>query len=108
MTAKHTPGPWIVERATNQIGSEAGDGKTHPIVNGWRVRTHEYERDPAGCEAEARLIAEAPAMRELLERIARYLAPDFCECDSTHAKAGTECRPCYDTGEARALLARLG
>ena len=70
MTAKHTPGPWVVKRPKNprdaiglvsrQVGCMVRD---ICIVEDFRNKEN---------EANARLIAAAPELLDALERIANY------------------------------------
>ncbi len=74
MTNEHkepwTPGPWRVHpKYGNQIirDAERKDDRKQVCMVATRVR--EYEYDPAETTPDARLIAEAPAMAALLERL---------------------------------------
>lgn len=61
--AQHTPGPWVtLERYTNRQAVPVGrrrDSMTHDIF----AEAHGHN-----CEANAQLIAQAPAMIEALQR----------------------------------------
>jgi len=70
---KHTKGPW---QLSTIISTDKNDGKAFSIMAGHKtVCGFEYEPREADCElmenseANARLIAKSPDMRELLEDI---------------------------------------
>ena len=68
MSLKHTPGPWTVGGPDNSdvLGCRPGKSYTYPVA---QCTGYKEER-----EANARLIAEAPAMLEALREAARALA----------------------------------
>lgn len=74
MSAKHTPGPWLVEHDTDITGSEAS-----PEIGcvGKVDIAHVYLRAvPGKTEANARLIAAAPDLLEAL-RVAEESVGDL-------------------------------
>jgi hypothetical protein len=81
--ATHTPGPITVERVNNEHSSRAGDGRTHPRVNGWRCSMAEYEHAPEEHEANATLYAAAPdllaACEALVEARRKWRSQDETE-----------------------------
>lgn len=85
--SKPTPGPWTVERVQ-------GMHEAYPEVVGFRVAGAVYRQYPGICEANARLMKEAPMMAERLRSILNV----FDHSDSISP---------YDIQETRALLARL-
>jgi hypothetical protein len=72
--ATHTPGPITVERVNNEHSSRAGDGRTHPRVNGWRCSMAEYERAPEEHEANATLYAASPDLLAACEDLLAVVA----------------------------------
>ena len=79
-------GRWRLMRAKNKW-QEPGDCAHHPFPGtypvvvtdkadwgGWRVPGAEYDRDPARIEFQARLIAAAPGLLRLAERLMRSVA----------------------------------
>lgn len=65
--SEHTPGPWKLkrERSGDEYGAVIGADGELVATTGYRVRVGSNEDD-----ANARLIARAPAMFELLTRVA--------------------------------------
>ena len=110
MKTQWTPGPWAIEPVTHLIEKFRKEGMptfyTASIIptpdaafRGYvcHVQDAEHINGIAGpeCEANARLIAAAPEMAELLERVAEWNAPSgFSDCDRVIASA-------------RALLAKV-
>lgn len=90
--AAHTPGPWQHRQHSGNDSRVIHDG-TAPIGMAYEM-------------ADARLIAEAPAMLEALRdavaRLAGFIGSS-CECDNTHEANGTQCCLC----EYTAILARI-
>ena len=74
MNAKHTPGPWRLwaDEDRPDVNQRVGDyGIGSPNPDGTRIATvHEYEDDT---EANARLMAAAPALLSALEDAATHL-----------------------------------
>lgn len=104
---KHTPGPWTVSQglrhiisADDQIVADMRGIFKPPLNTDTPTRerrqhiAEHYQQQET--EANARLIVEAPAMRELLAEQATI----SCECDDIPGA----CNPC----RSRALLARIG
>lgn len=93
---KFTPGPWHIE-VKNAYAVESSGRKTHPTAS--RIcSTRPYPYTPEAREearANARLIAEAPAMYALLERIVKSLDDGPIDYTCGH----------YD--EARTILQRI-
>jgi hypothetical protein len=75
MTSKHTQGPWGVEQTdyTNWIGFMRPDGRKLELIvcttDRDSLTTEALERN----DANARLIAAAPELLELLERVAYHM-----------------------------------
>lgn len=73
---KHTPGPWRAERIAMSWRSEKERGMalriTAPEANGpkrWDISAVYYKPDVEETEANARLIAAAPALLEALQAV---------------------------------------
>ena len=66
--AKHTPGPWEVG-----TGSMPKDGKDCAVIADCMVIARMEYFDPVNGRANARLIAQAPAMAEKLDKVATWL-----------------------------------
>lgn len=64
----HTPGPWTVDG--NRRAIFASDGVLAEVYGSMSADS----RDRETCEANARLIAEAPAMLEALRDVEHYLS----------------------------------
>ena len=71
---QHTPGPWSISAPVRAVGDEANDFAIAALVDEtrsviaeafWRVGTTRF----APAEANARLIAQAPAMLEMLKEL---------------------------------------
>ena len=92
MNAKHTPGPWAVERPYNEPGiyvTGANPRTSNPLI----CRLMDQAQAPEG-EANARLIAAAPDLLALVERMA-------------HVPMGDALRYYVEIGnDARLILAR--
>ena len=104
--AGHTPGPWQVDRRKGN--HDEGD---YPEVMGFRVSTWLYHNAPNVVEANARLIAKAPELKNVAGRadttyqnIAVYLR-DLAESDRYAADLLVQVEDAGD--EARALLAEI-
>jgi len=70
MKAKHTPGPWIV--AEDQVGDDDGNVIADvTLYNEWNTPEGIVTKEMPW-EANARLIAAAPEMLELLEALVSY------------------------------------
>lgn len=105
MAAKHTPGPWHVsEPAADRQEAFAFSIRGQ---SGWAIA--EVCKWPNASAANARLIAEAPAMRDALETFADGFAVLHSALkQSNYAADATFMRAWLDTfAEARALLARI-
>lgn len=92
MTAKHTPGPWSIE-----AGHEGESWYIHDSIG------EDVARIQAGphVDANARLIAEAPAMAALLPKVIEVL-------DAFGIVYGaSEVEPLDVLAEARTMLARI-
>jgi hypothetical protein len=81
---EHTPGPWTYSVERGEIVLANG----HSVVASFRDGT-----EP--CEADARLIAHAPAMLAFIRKVAVRLCEHRTVCPSND-----RCNPC----EARAIL----
>ncbi len=88
MTVKHTPGPW---QCWHSAADDEGVGQ--PKVGTYKVQTKRPVPLFAEMEANARLIAAAPAMFELLRNLERDLTT-----------LGAQGRP---VSTIRALLAKV-
>ena len=71
MTAKNTPGPWIHDRTTGRIGTADGTVTCMQSSAGWSGVGRNHTADEQ--EANARLIAAAPAVVEALEGLLNWL-----------------------------------
>lgn len=72
MTMKHTPGPWAYgedRRGTKRVF----DGEGHEVVRAMSSAGYPARRPTAEREANARLIAAAPTMRDALLAIRAQL-----------------------------------
>lgn len=103
MTIKHTPGPWEVSRGFNIV---ATDGRRSVATTGGysdNMRVHEVDAEN---RANARLIAEAPAMRAFIQEVIDTIKTGYL-------KVGTSQTPMdamfagRTIGEWDALLARI-
>ena len=65
MNSKHTPGPWRIDSGRHGIHIRAGK-QTDPLGGDLVSATFNY--------ANARLIAKAPAMHDVLRRVAEFWA----------------------------------
>jgi len=74
---KASSGPWTVKRIQNLWPSEAGDGRSHPSVRGFRVPKRMYEMVPAQVERDAAFMADArqdlPALLNEFDRLRAIL-----------------------------------
>lgn len=61
---KYTPGPWVTDKATIRTQAEPG----------WLIATIE---NAIAHDANARLIAEAPALADALRQMMKLRAPDL-------------------------------
>jgi len=68
METKHTKGPWHWAVSPQMVKAYIGANKTHYIAE---VLTHEWKFEET--EANARLIASAPDMLEVLEKLKKIL-----------------------------------
>lgn len=88
--AKHTPGPWGIKKPTDFIGPFQ-----HVVDrSGWIVCNVNNTNEPKfqdEREANARLIAAAPIMFEVLERVAEYFDTD---CIAIDAETKVDCIHC--------------
>lgn len=82
--AKHTPGPWTIDRRCNGLVSVidfAGDTE----FTAGRVARCEAEDDNSAAihvnDANARLIAAAPNLAEALARVAEFLHANYAVSD---------------------------
>ncbi len=87
--SKHTPGPWTLETVPTSIGTCHKIGpfpslgvreENHACVYADNVRPHDYGHSHVGDEllANARLIAAAPEMLDLLQHMAEVCpVPEF-------------------------------
>lgn len=64
--SKHTPGPWHTKPLTYNTESGFAVFRTEEKPNG--IRTHRIDKQGEFTEANAKLIAAAPEMLELLKR----------------------------------------
>jgi hypothetical protein len=91
--SQHTPGPWTITRGYDRSGisGPGRDGHTSTIVGEVRHPTGAYMAEG---EANARLIAAAPAMLEELRKLnARHTEDNgVCACSSCALLAGLEVR----------------
>jgi hypothetical protein len=82
---KHTPGPWVLKRATVPVD----DGIDVAIIGDGEIIAEVFARASATkwppVEANASLISAAPEMFDLLQRVADYFA-------DTDAPIGIEAR----------------
>lgn len=81
-------GHWRVLRARNKWQSIEECARhpfpgTFPVIvtenmdwGGWRVPAAEYDRDPSRIEAQARLMANAPRLLDIAERLSRLAEED--------------------------------
>lgn len=96
----HTPGPWIAKKRRTIYGHahfiSMHIGKLAPNATGEAVFDVQPYARPAIAEANARLIAAAPAMLAALERLTRQ-----AECTCHDGGENFTCDVC----EARAALA---
>lgn len=103
METNHTPGPWIAEEQFNP--KESGYRTTGRIFAHTRhvasVHTADSVRE---ADANARLIAAAPALAEALRRLAAAVA-EAIECDDPSALGSIVSGP---MDGARAALADAG
>jgi len=82
-TTQHTPGPWRARQVHSQMDDPgttvATVGPRHPDGRQWMIFSDASHGDP---EADARLMAAAPKLLELLEKIEYVLDIDrgdwFC------------------------------
>jgi hypothetical protein len=101
--AKHTPGPWSVE--IPYAGFSAIRGAKGELVFGIAVGGAESRQPPEVCEANARLIAAAPALYAALERALPYLENHMAmTCRDDYAGFGD--RLAYDAALAALKQAR--
>jgi hypothetical protein len=105
MHPKHTPGPWRQEGFRIYRDWQPGEKGNLPYIAVQSICEVAHDRQGLRRgheenEANARLIAEAPAMRTLLAVIAQQP----CECSRWALTEGeSDCNRC----EARTLLARI-
>ena len=90
----HTPGPWRYHVYDD------GSSAIIPDV-GYQVCTM-AEVPPKRIQANARLIAEAPAMLEALAVLA-----GFAKVTHRHTATGDECLTCTAITDARAIIDRI-
>lgn len=104
MTAKHTPGPWVVRTIDQSLATvETQDGE-YIICTAAQLRWDDWKTEHAERKANARLIAAAP---ELLE--AAKLVLEWYEAEDNHS--GTDfyqrMQMCRDSEDAiRAAIAK--
>ena len=104
---KHTPGPWRIQ----------GEGTLNHPVSGRPLTTQRFETS-LGCfevldetnepEANARLIASAPAMLDALKRVTEFLSEAHAE-DKAAAHYGDDpdtCTYCQAINQANAAIAQ--
>jgi hypothetical protein len=108
MSNPWTPGPWVVHYNSDgyAIGVKASDAEQHRKGGaGWPVRRNGISI-PSSVEgqANARLIAAAPEMAELVEAMARELPPPVSTIQELIEGAD---KPHPLVAHARALLARI-
>jgi hypothetical protein len=84
------PGNWRILRAKNKWQSVEECARhpfpgTFPVIvtdsidwGGWRVPAAEYDRDPTLIESQARLLAQAPRLLDLAQKLEK-LALDGCD-----------------------------
>jgi hypothetical protein len=88
----YTPGPWVTRAITcDNIGHHVRIAKFHPGAGAYQIIADcSYEATRGmDCEANARLIAEAPTMLDFIRHIAEHSIEDIAR------------------REARAILARI-
>lgn len=90
MTSQHTPGPWIAEDQSGKVPFWAIYGADHSAI------VYGTLRGPEELAANARLIAEAPAMLEALRKVCKALNGRIHSNDALSAVA-----------ECAAILARI-
>ena len=98
MNAKHTPGPWKMDDDCAEVGGleyRVVSGTGYEVVALVQGDDETYER-----EANARLIAEAPAMREALIKITTW-------ADRLSFRDGRALALATDLDDARALLHKI-
>ena len=66
--AKHTPGPWVIERPIHHEGMVKIDGPSL-TCRGFKIATDVDAQRAACIEADARLIAASPCLLEALEQL---------------------------------------
>jgi len=81
-TPKHTPGPWTVKGEDTVVGPQ---GNTIAECCGYSIRATDKDQiRQGGREANATLIAAAPAMYEALKAMLEAYAPQRNELDRIH------------------------
>lgn len=98
MSAKHTPGPWLIE----------GGGKSHKSINStngacvadvWRINVRKQE-----AIANTRLIAAAPELLDALIHLLHNSAPPYSEDSGMDADFNS--RYDYHSKKALAVIAK--
>ncbi len=83
--SKHAPGPWKVTSESHNPLIECEDGYVIAQIKGVSLSVEGFD-----CEANARLIAAAPRMYELLVEARELLDQYFCGCDDKGLVAWNE------------------
>ncbi len=91
MTAGHTPGPWTVVHGVRTLINSSHRSVASTAVNGKRTTAED--------EANARLIASAPALLAALEKCADMVHREYC---------AVTCNPACDAASAAIATARGG
>ena len=83
MDTKHTPGPWVAANSGNniQIGTPWNDPTWQPPGQAIGQVIAQTVGNSPNCQANARLIAAAPALVEALKGL-------FAECSMIHTRWG--------------------
>ena len=96
-TAKHTPGPWVInahDTGMNDSGTIEGNG----VV----ICPEVYGESKARCDANAHLIAAAPAMYEALKAIQEKISGADVLFDPNPQWEGEQAR--YDAAQEALFL----
>ena len=94
MTAKHTPGPWVVRTIDQSLATvETQDGE-YIICAAAQLRGDDWKTEHAERKANARLIAAAPELLEALQFVmtasGEQLSTAFEQAQAAIAKATGE------------------
>lgn len=87
--AKTLNRPWGIDRVQGRWGEDCcDDDGTYPAVNGWRVSTQDYMRDPNYVESCAKIIACAPMLLDGVKSLLECVRSDIAVNDQTGSFAG--------------------